>query len=167
MLKMFDVVGVSRARADLPLKLRVANGNPDVRRKNLERAGDVDITLFQVAAPLTKEQALDWLKENYPELVAQMKEPKGKGKATGSIKEDQPEAIVESETSSELEAPSEPETINAEAEVEVEVTDAALSPAAKAALRRVRDAARKREKRAAAKAVAEFNEAVSYDTEAA
>lgn len=159
MTKMFDVVGVSRTRADQPYKLRVANGKPEARQKVLERGGHVDVMLVQVAPPVTKEQALDWLKANYPDLAAQLKVRAAKSKTDAeAVENDEAGADVEVEPAVEPAADAVPEvaTEAAEPEVatEVEVTDAALSPAAKAALRRVRDAARKREKRAAAKAAA-------------
>lgn len=130
MVKLFSVVGVSRLRAQDPFKLRVANGGADARAKRLVRCGHVDVSLFDVA-PVSKEQALNWLEVNHPKLAAQIgskqvKSVRGKSKVV--------------------------KTAAKAVEPEVKVVDTALSPAAKLALKRMKDAARKREKRAAEKA---------------
>lgn len=134
MSKVFTVVGVSRIRAQDPFKLRVANGGADGRAKRLARGGHVEVTLFDTD-PMTKQAALDWLELNYPNLAAQIgsKQVKAvRGKvATPAVKAKGKVAPVEPK---------------------VEVTDMALSPAAKLALKRLKDAARKREARAKAKA---------------
>lgn len=128
MSKMFDVVGVSRARAGFPLKFRVANGKPARRARTLVRAGCVDIELFQVE-PMSKEAAWAWFQAEKPELAAEVK-----GKVAKAPKSKAVKAAAKA------------------VKPEVEVVDVALSPAAKLALKRAKDAARKREKRAAEKA---------------
>ena len=132
MTKTFNIVGVSRVRADGPLKVRVANGdNTKGRTRVLERAGNVDIQLFAVAPPVTKEGAIAFLAER------------------GLINTAETETPVSAETeTTETETPATAaETTETEEETEVEV-----SPAAKLAIRRAKDAARKRAKRAAEKA---------------
>ena len=130
MVKLFSVVGVSRLRAQDPFKLRVANGGADSRAKRLVRCGHVDVSLFDVDA-MSKEAALNWLELNHPQLAAQIG-----SKQVKSVR-----------------GKSEVVKVAAKAvEPEVVVVDVALSPAAKLALKRMKDAARKREKRAAEKA---------------
>jgi hypothetical protein len=134
MSKLFSVVGVSRIRAVDAMKLRVANGGADGRAKRLTRGGHVEVALFDTE-PMNKQAALDWLELNHPVLAAQIgnKQVKAvRGKvATPAVKAKGKVAPVEPK---------------------VEVTDMALSPAAKLALKRLKDAARKREARAKAKA---------------
>lgn len=134
MTKLFDVAGVSRVRAGAPLKFRVANGKPARRARTLERAGCVDIQLFSIE-PMSKEKALAWFQVEHPKLASQLK-----AKAAKAVK-------------AEVEAA--PEVPAAPVEPEVSVVDAVLSPAAKLALKRAKDALRKREKRAAEKAARE------------
>jgi hypothetical protein len=137
MSKLFSVVGVSRLRAQDPFKLRVANGGADGRAKRLMRGGHVDVNLFDTE-PMTKEQALDWLELTYPNYAAQIagKQVKAMRAKSAKVK------------------PVKGKVAKSKVKVQpvVEVKDEALSPAAKLALKRVRDAARKREKRAAEKA---------------
>ena len=134
MTKLYDVVGVSRAREGFPLKFRVANGKPARRARTLVRAGCVDIQLFQVEE-MTKEAAWAWLKAEKPELAAEVK---GKfAKAEKPAKAPKSKAVKAAAKA---------------VEPEVAVVDVALSPAAKLALKRAKDAARKREARAKAKA---------------
>lgn len=135
MSKVFSLVGVARVRENAPLKLKVANGKLAARVARLERFGMVDVTMFEVK-PMTKEKALVWLKANHPALAADIAEktevaPKVAKKATKS-------KVVKA----------------AAKNANVEVVDVPLSPAAKLALKRAKDAARKREKRAEAKALA-------------
>lgn len=130
MVKLFSVVGVSRLRAQDPFKLRVANGGADARAKRLVRCGHVDVNLFDTVS-MSKEDALNWLEVNHPKLAAQLankqvKSVRGKSKVV--------------------------KVVAKAVEPEVEVKDVPLSPAAKLALKRMKDAARKREKRAAEKA---------------
>lgn len=131
MSKLFSVVGVSKLRAQDPFKLRVANGSAKGRAKRLERCGHVEVSLFEVE-PMTKEKALAWLQVEHPKLAANLKAKAVKAPKTAAVK-----AAVK------------------EVAPEVKVVDAPLSPAAKLALKRLKDAARKREKRAAEKALRE------------
>lgn len=126
MAKLFTVVGVSRLRAQDPFKLRVANGSAKGRAKRLERCGHVDVSLFATEA-MSKDQALVWLASEHPKLAAQLKAKAVKAPKAAA------KAVVP----------------------EVKVVDAPLSAAAKLALKRLKDAARKREKRAAEKALRE------------
>lgn len=135
MTKLFDIAGVSRVRAGAPLKFRVANGKPARRARTLERAGCVDIQLFSIE-PMSKEKALAWFQVEHPKLASQLK-----AKAAKAVKAVEVEAA--------------PEVPAAPVEPEVSVVDAVLSPAAKLALKRAKDALRKREKRAAEKAARE------------
>jgi len=139
MSKLFDIAGVSRVRAGYALKFRVANGKPARRARTLERAGCVDIQLFQIE-PMSKDEAYAWFCKEHPALAAEVK-----GKVASAEKPAKAVKIAaKSKPVAEKPAKAQPE--------KVEVVDAALSPAAKLALKRAKDAARKREKRAAEKA---------------
>jgi len=131
MSKLFSVVGVSRIRERDAMKLRVANGKAEARAKRLTRCGHVEVVLFDTK-PMSKQDALNWIELNHPQLAAQ-------------IGNKQVKTVKAKQTKSEV--------VKAAAEeAKVEVIDAPLSPAAKLALKRLKDAARKREKRAAEKA---------------
>jgi hypothetical protein len=131
MSKLFSVVGVSRIRDRDAMKLRVANGKAEARGKRLTRCGHVEVVLFDTK-PMSKQDALNWLELTHPQLAAQ-------------IGNKQVKTVKAKQTKSEV--------VKAAAEeVKVEVIDAPLSSAAKLALKRLKDAARKREKRAAEKA---------------
>ena len=132
MSKLFSVVGVSRLRAQDPFKLRVANGSASGRAKRLVRCGHVDVSLFEVAA-MSKDEALNWLEVNHPQLAVQIG-----AKQVKTVRGKSEVVKVAAKA--------------VEPEVEVVVVDVAISPAAKLALKRLKDAARKREKRAAEKA---------------
>lgn len=202
-MRTFTVVGVSRTREDQPYKLRVANGKPKVRQKIMESLGHVDIMLVPVDPPVTKEQALNWLKTNYPDLAAQLKtrpaakatcshdfvrikygtylnEPvenvlfplvkdytegtksgfvtvdatgilEGRSTIRVRVKKGDFEYLSASQVSGDMNddaTENEPEGDNnevPETSDTIEITDSELSPAAKMALRRVREASRKRE----------------------
>jgi hypothetical protein len=135
MVKVFNIVGVSRVRVGFPLKFRVANGKPAARARTLERAGCVDIQLFQTEA-MNKMKALAWFEVNHPELAAQIG-----NKQVQAVKAKAPVVAEEPVVALVVEEPA-----------KVEVVDVALSAAAKLAVKRAKDAARKREKRAAEKA---------------
>jgi hypothetical protein len=130
MSKLFSVVGVSRIRERDAMKLRVANGKAEARAKRLTRCGHVEVVLFDTK-PMSKQAALNWIELNHPQLAAQI--------GNKQVKSVKVKAKVE-------------EKVEVQPEVKVEVIDAPLSPAAKLALKRLKDAARKREKRAAEKA---------------
>lgn len=128
MSKLFSVVGVSRIRECDAMKLRVANGKAEARAKRLTRCGHVEVVLFDTK-PMSKQDALNWIELNHPQLAAQIGNKQVKGvKAKAKVDE------------------------KVEVQPEVEVKEVALSPATKLALKRAKDAARKREKRAAEKA---------------
>lgn len=130
MSKLFNVVGVSAVRAGAPLKFRVANGKPARRARTLERAGCVDIFLVSLETSVSKDAAIAAFKVMHPEYAdidAAKRKPKAKVEAEAPV---------------------------AQVPEKVEVVEVELSAAAKLALKRAKDAARKREKRAAAKAVA-------------
>lgn len=136
MSKLFDIAGVSRVRTGFPLKFRVANGKPGRRARTLERAGCVDIQMFQIE-PMTKDQAYAWFVQEHPALAAEVK---GKVAATAPAKVEAAPKTAAVKTAAK------------EVKPEVAVVDVVLSTAAKLALKRAKDAARKREKRAAEKA---------------
>lgn len=136
MSKLFDIAGVSRVRAGYALKFRVANGKPARRARTLERAGCVDIQLFQIE-PMSKDEAYAWFCKEHPALAAEVK-----GKVAAAEK---PAKAVKVAAKAKAKAAPVVEAV-------VEVVDSALSPAAKLAIKRAKDAARKREKRAAEKA---------------
>ena len=146
MAKLFTVAGVSRVRVGFPLKFRVANGKPAARARTLERAGCVDIELFQIE-PMNKMKALAWFELNHPELAAQIG-----NKQVQAVKAKAEKAPVVAE---------EPVAAVVDEPAKVEVVDAALSAAAKLALKRAKDAARKREKRAAERAAREAAKAAA------
>lgn len=175
MSKMFDIAGVSRVRAGYALKFRVANGKPARRARTLERAGCVDIQLFQIE-PMSKEQAYAWFCKEHTELAAEVKGKIGKSECRDLLAKEVPakaktievgrgtfmyvdefermQAAAKAAAKRKSKSKAKP-AVEVLAEVlpeNVEVVDAALSPAAKLALKRAKDAARKREKRAAAKA---------------
>lgn len=130
MSKLFNVVGVSAVRAGAPLKFRVANGKPARRARTLERAGCVDIFLVSLDTEMSKEAAIAAFKALHPQYAdidAAKRKPKSKVETAAPV------TVIPTK-------------------VEVEAVE--LSAAAKLALKRAKDAARKREKRAAAKAVA-------------
>lgn len=131
MSKLFSVVGVSRIRERDTMKLRVANGKAEARAKRLTRCGHVEVVLFDTK-PMSKQDALNWIELNHPQLAAQIGNKQVKTVKSKQIKSEVVKAVAE--------------------EAKVEVIDAPLSPAAKLALKRLKDAARKREKRAAEKA---------------
>ena len=145
MVKVFNIVGVSRVRVGFPLKFRVANGKPAARARTLERAGCVDIQLFQTEA-MNKMKALAWFQVNHPELASQIG---SKQVQAVNAKAEQAPVVAE-----------EPIVALATEET-VEVIVAALSAAAKLAVKRAKDAARKREKRAADRAVREAAKAAA------
>lgn len=147
MAKLFTVAGVSRVRVGFPLKFRVANGKPAARARTLERAGCVDIQLFQIE-PMNKMKALAWFELNHPELAAQIGNKQVK--AVKAKAEKAPEVVEEPGVAPVAEEPA-----------KVEVVDAALSAAAKLAVKRAKDAARKREKRAAERAAREAAKAAA------
>jgi hypothetical protein len=132
MSKLFSVVGVSRIRERDAMKLRVANGKAEARAKRLTRCGHVEVVLFDTK-PMSKQAALNWIELNHPQLAAQI--------GNKQVKSVKVKAKVEEKVE-----------VQPEVEVKVEVIDAPLSPAAKLALKRLKDAARKREKRATEKA---------------
>jgi hypothetical protein len=151
--KLFTVVGVSRIRSQDPMKLRVANGGADGRAKRLTRGGHVEVNLFDTE-PMTKQAALDWLELNHPQLAAQIgsKQVKAVRAKVAKVVAAKPKA-VKKVAKPKVEAPV--------VEAKVEVTEGPLSPAAKLALKRIKDAARKREKRAAERAAKEAAKAVA------
>jgi hypothetical protein len=167
MTKLYDIAGVSRVRAGYALKFRVANGKPARRARTLERAGCVDIQLFQIE-PMSKEQAYAWFCKEHTELAAEVKGKIGKSECRDLLAKEVPAKAKTIEVGrgtfmyvDEFErmqaAAKRKSKSKAKPAVEVlpenvEVVDAALSPAAKLALKRAKDAARKREKRAAEKA---------------
>lgn len=134
-MKMFTLAGVARVRENAPLKFKVANGRLAGRMKVLARAQMADVELFELPEAMSKEQALVWLRAEKPELASKL-------------------AVKEAKAPKAVKAPKSKAVKEAAKEVapEVEVVDVALSAAAKLALKRVKDAARKREKRAAEKA---------------
>jgi hypothetical protein len=144
MAKLFSVVGVSRIREKDAMKLRVANGKAEARAKRLTRGGHVEVVLFDTK-PMTKVDALAWLERTHPDLAAQIG-VKQAAAVRAKVAKSAPKAEV-------VEV--------AAKEVEVEVVDEPLSPAAKLALKRVRDAARKREKRALERAAKEAAKSVA------
>lgn len=144
MAKLFNIVGVSRVRVGFPLKFRVANGKPAARARTLERAGCVDIQLFQTDS-MDKMKALAWFELNHPELAAQIG-----NKQVQAVKAKAPVVAEEPVVALVVDEPA-----------EVVVVDAALSAAAKLAVKRAKDAARKREKRAAEKLAREAAKAAA------
>ena len=132
MSKLFDVVGVSAVRKGSPLKFRVANGKPARRARILERNGHADIFLVSLDTAMTKDAAIAAFKELHTEYA--------------DIDSAKPKATVKVAVKAKAKPAVEVQPEN------VEVVEAALSPAAKLAVKRARDAARKREKRAAEKA---------------
>lgn len=173
MTKLYDIAGVSRVRAGYALKFRVANGKPARRARTLERAGCVDIQLFQIE-PMSKEQAYAWFCKEHTELAAEVKGKIGKSECRDLLAKEVPakaktievgrgtfmyvdefermQAAAKAATKRKSKAKPAAEMLAEVLPENVEVVDAALSPAAKLALKRAKDAARKREKRAAAKA---------------
>lgn len=135
MAKLFTVVGIGRVNENDVAKLRVANGKAENRARRMTWAGHVEVYLFDTE-PMTKEQARVWLALNHPELEAQI------GKKHS-------ESVVQ------------PEVVQIVEEVKVEVIDAPLSKEAKLALKRAKDAARKREKRRIAREAREAAKAAS------
>lgn len=150
MSKLFTVVGASRIREKDAMKLRVANGGADARAKRLTRGGHVEVYLFDTA-PMTKDQALDWLEANHPQLAAQLGQKQVKAVRAKVAK------VVAAKPKAAKPKVAKP----AAKEAEVAVVDEPLSPAAKLALKRVKDAARKREKRAAERAAKEAAKSVA------
>jgi len=141
MAKTFNIVGVSRVRANAPLKLRVANGkNTDSRTKVLVRNGHADVMLVALETAVDKIGARAFLATNHPELFAQLKVVKVKGEKAAVVET----AEAPAETAAVVETAAE-----APAETAAEVV---LTPEAKLALKRAKDAERKRAKRAAEKA---------------
>jgi phenylpyruvate tautomerase PptA (4-oxalocrotonate tautomerase family) len=57
MTKTYNAAGVSRVRADQPLKIRMAT-DIEWRKFDLARAGHVDVTLIELGAEMTKTDAV-------------------------------------------------------------------------------------------------------------
>ena len=62
MSKLFTVAGTSSLEG--VVKFRVANGSADARTKVLVRSGHTDIKLFDLATPMTKEDAFAFVQAN-------------------------------------------------------------------------------------------------------
>lgn len=151
MSKLFDIAGVSQIREDQPLKFRVANGQPSRRARTLERAGCVNIQLFQLPQQMTKSEAWAWFQTEHADLASQAYVSKADLNAAKKPQK-------ESAKSTEIKIA---EPLMNEVAADVTVVEQALSPAAKLALKRARDAARKREKRAAERVAREANKQVA------
>lgn len=63
MSKTFTIAGVSTQHGKT--KQRFANGSVKNRAKILERAGCTDIQLFDLPAPMTKDEARAWLEQKF------------------------------------------------------------------------------------------------------
>jgi len=72
MNKKFTVVGTA-VNPDGTCKVRYANDFVS-RIKTLDKAGCTDIKLFELQAPMTKYQAIEWLKQQDFSFTAQEKE---------------------------------------------------------------------------------------------
>lgn len=152
MTKLFNVVGTSRVRAGAALKLRVANGKPERRARILERNGHADVALFSVEPGVSKDAALEWLQANYADLAAQLAPRKPKA---AKVAIESTTAAVDATTAA-VDATTEAvEATNEAVEATTVATETvALTAEEKLAAKRAKDAARKREKRAAAKLAA-------------
>lgn len=137
MAKLFTVVGIGRVNDNDVAKLRVATGKAESRARRMTWAGHVEVVLFDIE-PMTKEKARVWLALNHPALEAQI------GKRPGDVVAPKAEVVE----------------VAAE-KAQVEVVDVPLSKEAKLALKRAKDAARKREKRRLAREAREAAKAAS------
>jgi hypothetical protein len=128
-VKLFTIVGTSVV-GGTKLTYRVANGDIAAREKALSRAGHTEISLIALTAPMNKEDAIAFYKTS-----------------KGIV--DAPAETATTEVTAEVAA----ETAPAEDAVAASAFEGiVLTAEQKLAAKRARDAARKREARAAAKA---------------
>lgn len=180
MSKTFTVVGVSRTKAKEHYKFRVANGSAEDRTKRLIRSGFLDVQMFDIE-PTSKIEALDWFEKNHQDLAEQivpkqlqamrgklgktakaeaMSEAEATGETPKAKRGRKPKVKVEAKEAK-LEAEAKPKRGRRPKEVslkpvaEKEDNEGQLSPAAKQALKRLREAMMKHEKSAVQKAAKE------------
>lgn len=165
MSKTFTVVGVSRAKAKDPFKFRVANGSAEDRTKRLIRSGFMDVQMFDIE-PTSKLEALDWFEKNHPDLLSQVgnKQIQAMRGKLGKAAEAEANAEAEGETTK-AKRGRKPKVVEAKEakpkrgrkpkETPEAEDEGQLSPAAKQALKRLREAMMKHEKSAMQKAAKE------------